>query len=159
MPFYLRTGKRLKGKHSEIVVQFQDVPHSIFPEQKYNVVPNRLTIRLQPDEGVKLSLMAKEPGPGGFDLRPVSLDLSFEETFAIRYPDAYERLLMEVLRGNPALFMRRDEVDAAWRFIDTIIEGWESTNQKVENYVAGSWGPNGSSMLLDRDGRTWYPDE
>ena len=158
VPFYLRTGKRLKDKHSEIVVEFQDVPHSIFPEQKYNVVPNRLTIRLQPDEGVRLSLMAKEPGPGGFDLRPVSLDLSFEETFEFRYPDAYERLLMEVLRGNPALFMRRDEVDAAWRFIDSIIEGWESTNQKVEDYVAGSWGPNGSSLLLDRDGRAWYPD-
>jgi glucose-6-phosphate 1-dehydrogenase len=158
VPFYLRTGKRLKGKHSEIVVQFQDVPHSIFPEQKYDVVPNRLTIRLQPDEGVKLSLMAKEPGPGGFNLRPVSLDLSFEETFELRYPDAYERLLMEVLRGNPALFMRRDEVDAAWKFIDGIIEGWEETSQKVETYVAGSWGPTGSSMLLDRDGRAWYPD-
>jgi glucose-6-phosphate 1-dehydrogenase len=158
VPFYVRTGKRLKGKHSEIVVQFQDVPHSIFPEQKYDVVPNRLTIRLQPDEGVKLTLMAKEPGPGGFNLRPVSLDLSFEETFDLRYPDAYERLLMEVLRGNPALFMRRDEVDAAWKFIDSIVEGWAATNQKVETYVAGSWGPNGSSLLLDRDGRAWYPD-
>ena len=158
VPFYLRTGKRLKSKHSEIVVQFQDVPHSIFPQQKYGVVPNHLTIRLQPDEGVKLSLMAKEPGPGGFNLRPVSLDLSFEETFELRYPDAYERLLMEVLRGSPALFMRRDEVDAAWRFIDGIIEGWEETNQKVETYVAGSWGPTGSSMMLDRDGRAWYPD-
>jgi len=158
VPFYLRTGKRLKGKHSEIIIQFQDVPHSIFPEQKYDVMPNRLTIRLQPDEGVKLSLMAKEPGPGGFDLRPVSLDLSFEETFAIRYPDAYERLLMEVLRGNPALFMRRDEVDAAWNWIDGIIAGWEKSRQKVETYVAGSWGPTASSMLLDRDGRSWYPD-
>ena len=96
--------------------------------------------------------------PGGFNLRPVSLDLSFEETFDLRYPDAYERLLMEVLRGNPALFMRRDEVDAAWKFIDSIVEGWAETNQKVETYVAGSWGPNGSSMLLDRDGRAWYPD-
>jgi glucose-6-phosphate 1-dehydrogenase len=158
VPFYLRTGKRLKGKHSEIVVQFQDVPHSIFPQQKYDVVPNHLTIRLQPDEGVKLSLMAKEPGPGGFNLRPVSLDLSFEETFELRYPDAYERLLMEVLRGSPALFMRRDEVDAAWQFIDGIIDGWEQTNHKVETYVAGSWGPTGSSMMLDRDGRAWYPD-
>ncbi len=158
VPFYVRTGKRLKGKHSEIVVQFQHVPHSIFPEQKYDVVPNRLTIRLQPDEGVELSLMAKEPGPGGFDLRAVSLDLSFEETFGLSYPDAYERLLMEVLRGNPALFMRRDEVDAAWRFIDGIIDGWTANNQKVESYVAGSWGPTASSMLLDRDGRAWYPE-
>jgi glucose-6-phosphate 1-dehydrogenase len=158
VPFYVRTGKRLKGKHSEIVVQFQEVPHSIFPEQKYNVAPNRLTIRLQPDEGVKLSVMAKEPGPGGFDLRPVSLDLSFEETFGARYPDAYERLLMEVLRGNPALFMRRDEVESAWHWIDTIIESWAAANQKVETYVAGSWGPAASSLLLDRDGREWHPD-
>ena len=158
VPFYLRTGKRLKDKHSEIVVEFQDVPHSIFPEQKFDVMPNRLTIRLQPDEGVKLSLMAKEPGPGGFDLRPVSLDLSFEETFGLRYPDAYERLLMEVLRGNPALFMRRDEVDAAWQWVDSIIEGWEQSRQKVETYVAGSWGPTASSVLLDRDDRAWYPD-
>ena len=156
VPFYLRTGKRLKGKHSEIVVQFQDVPHSIFPEQRFNVTPNRLTILLQPDEGVKLSVMAKEPGPGGFELRPVSLDLSFEETFGLRYPDAYERLLMEVLRGNPALFMRRDEVDAAWEWVDGIIDSWETTRQKPETYVAGSWGPSGSSLLLDRDGRSWY---
>ena len=158
VPFYLRTGKRLKAKHSEIVVEFQGVPHSIFNEQNYDVAPNRLSIRLQPDEGVKLDIMAKEPGPGGFDLRPVSLDLSFEETFDLRYPDAYERLLMEVLRGNPALFMRRDEVEAAWTWIDGIIAGWEEGRQKVEQYVAGSWGPTASSMLLDRDGRAWYPD-
>ncbi len=159
VPFYLRTGKRLSGKHSEIVVQFQDVPHSIFPEQKYNVTPNLLRIRLQPDEGVQLSVMAKEPGPGGFDLRPVSLDLSFAETFGVGYPDAYERLLMEVLRGNPALFMRRDEVEAAWNWIDGIIDGWETSKQKVESYVAGSWGPTASSLLLDRDDRAWYSDD
>ncbi|MBT8092460.1 MAG: glucose-6-phosphate dehydrogenase, partial [Gammaproteobacteria bacterium] len=158
VPFYLRTGKRLQAKHSEIVVQFQDVPHSIFPEQRYNISPNLLRIRLQPDEGVQLSIMAKEPGPGGFDLRPVGLDLSFAETFGVGYPDAYERLLMEVLRGNPALFMRRDEVESAWHWIDGIIDGWESARQKVESYVAGSWGPAASSLLLDRDGRAWYSD-
>ena len=159
VPFYLRTGKRLKAKHSEIVVQFQDVPHSIFPEQQYNVSPNLLRIRLQPDEGVQLTVMAKEPGPGGFDLRPVSLDLSFAETFGIGYPDAYERLLMEVLRGNPALFMRRDEVEAAWHWIDGIIDSWQASKQKVESYVAGTWGPTGSSVLLDRDGRSWHHDD
>ena len=159
VPFYLRTGKRLAGKHSEIVVQFQDVPHSIFTGQKYKVSPNLLRIRLQPDEGVQLSVMAKEPGPGGFNLRQVGLDLSFAETFGISYPDAYERLLMEVLRGNPALFMRRDEVEAAWHWIDGIIDGWAATEQKVESYVAGSWGPTASSVLLDRDGRGWSPDE
>jgi glucose-6-phosphate 1-dehydrogenase len=158
VPFYLRTGKRLKAKHSEIVVQFQDIPHSIFPEQKFNVKPNMLRIRLQPDEGVQLSIMAKEPGPGGFDLRPVALDLSFAETFSARYPDAYERLLMEVLRGNPALFMRRDEVEAAWHWVDGVIDSWETSKQKVESYVSGTWGPSGSALLLDRDGRSWIED-
>jgi glucose-6-phosphate 1-dehydrogenase len=160
VPFYLRTGKRLPAKHSEIVVQFEEVPHSIFAEHKFsNVQPNLLRIRLQPDEGVQLSVMAKEPGPGGFNLKPVALDLSFAETFGVRYPDAYERLLMEVLRGNPALFMRRDEIEAAWHWIDGIIEGWAETSQKVESYVAGSWGPTASSLLLDRDGRAWHTDD
>ncbi len=158
VPIYVRTGKRLGAKHSEIVVQFAHVPHSIFPEKRFDISPNRLTIRLQPDEGVKLQLMAKEPGPGGFDLRAVSLDLSFEETFGIRYPDAYERLLMEVFRGNPALFMRRDEVEAAWRWIDGIIAGWNQTDHRVDRYAAGTWGPVSASNLLDRDGRRWYPD-
>lgn len=158
VPFYLRTGKRLKMKYSEIVIQFQRVPHSIFPELNDATGPNRLSIRLQPDEGVKLSLMSKEPGPGGFDLRPVSLNLSFEQTFGGGYPDAYERLLMEVIRGNPALFMRRDEVEFAWRWIDGIIAGWVATNQKVEGYVAGTWGPTAASLLVDRDERHWYPN-
>jgi glucose-6-phosphate 1-dehydrogenase len=158
VPFYLRSGKRLKSKHSEIVVQFENLPHSIFQNLDYDIAPNRLTIRLQPDEGVKLAVMAKEPGPGGFDLRPVSLDLSFEEAFGLRYPDSYERLLMEVLRGYPALFMRRDEVEAAWTWIDQVIGGWQQKRQKVEEYISGSWGPTASSMLLDRDGRAWHPE-
>ncbi|MFT6010297.1 MAG: glucose-6-phosphate 1-dehydrogenase [Candidatus Azotimanducaceae bacterium] len=155
VPFYIRSGKRLAKKHSEIVIQFKSVPHAIFKDASYDTVPNRLSIMLQPDEGVKLTIMAKEPGPGGFDLKPVSLDLSFEETFGVRYPDAYERLLIEVLRGNPALFMRRDEIETAWRWIDDIIAGWEDSRHKLETYVAGSWGPAGSSTMLDRDGRAW----
>ena len=156
VPFFLRTGKRMPEKHSEIVIQFKSVPHSIFGLQ--DTVPNRLSIMLQPDEGVKLKVSAKEPGPGRFTLKPVSLDLSFEDYFGINYPDAYERLVIEVLRGNPALFMRRDEIEAAWAWIDTIIEGWQSQNQKLEEYVAGSWGPSSASLLLDRVGREWYPE-
>lgn len=156
VPFYLRTGKRLHAKYSEIVIQFKPVPHSIFGHS-YTTQPNRLSIKLQPDEGVKLSMMAKEPGPGSFTLKPVSLDLSFEETFGIRYPDAYERLVIEVLRGNPALFMRRDEIEAAWRWIDNILEGWSATEQKVDRYVAGTWGPSSADLLLERDGREWFP--
>lgn len=158
VPFYLRSGKRLKMKYSEIVIQFQEVPHSIFPELTEGSGPNRLSIRLAPDEGVRLSLMTKVPGPGGFEIKPVSLNLSFEEEFGVGYPDAYERLLMEVIRGNPALFMRRDEVEFAWRWIDDIIAGWEDTNQQVEGYVAGTWGPTAASLLIDRDDRSWYPD-
>ena len=158
VPFYLRTGKRLKQKYSEIVVQFKEVPHSIFPELTDKGTANRLSIRLQPDEGVKLSLMLKDPGPGGFDLRPVSLDLSFGDASGARYPDAYERLLIEIIRGNPSLFMRRDEVEFAWGWIDEIVAGWEESSQRVEPYVAGTWGPTASSLMLDRDNRTWFPD-
>ncbi|MEM9743731.1 MAG: glucose-6-phosphate dehydrogenase [Pseudomonadota bacterium] len=155
VPFYLRTGKRLKVKHSEITIQFKPVPHSIFPESSYAIEPNRLSILLQPDEGVQLKVMAKKPGPGSFDLRPVSLDLSFEETFGIRYPDAYERLLIEVLRGNPALFMRRDEVEGAWQWVDRILAGWRDEGTPPETYAAGTWGPTLSTQLLERDGRSW----
>jgi glucose-6-phosphate 1-dehydrogenase len=147
----------LPAKHSEIVIQFKPVPHSIFGDVGYTAQPNRLSIMLQPDEGVKLTMMAKKPGPGGFTLRPVSLDLSFEETFGIRYPDAYERLVIEVLRGNPALFMRRDEIETAWCWIDDILQGWRSTDQKLESYGAGSWGPSAADLLLEREGREWFP--
>ncbi|MGD9021586.1 MAG: glucose-6-phosphate dehydrogenase, partial [Lysobacterales bacterium] len=157
VPFYLRTGKRLRQKYSEIVVQFKEVPYSIFPELTGSENANRLSIRLQPDEGVKLGVMLKDPGPG-FELQKASLDLSFADPSGTRYPDAYERLLVEVLRGDPALFMRRDEVEAAWGWIDAIIEGWKSAGQPVENYVAGTWGPTAASLMLDRDGRTWFPD-
>jgi len=157
VPFYLRTGKRLKQKYSEIVIQFKEVPYSIFPELCDTRNANRLSIRLQPDEGVKLSVMLKDPGPGDFHLRPASLDLSFMEASGARYPDAYERLLIEIIRGNPALFMRRDEVEFAWRWIDEIIAGWEVSSQPVEGYVAGTWGPTAASLMLDRDHRSWFP--
>ena len=114
MPFYLRTGKRMDRRVSEIVIQFKAVPHPMFPGSEGANEPNRLVIQLQPDEGMRLHMTAKEPGPGGIRLRPVSLDLSYAETFQRRSPDAYERLLMDVVRGNPTLFMRRDEVEAAW---------------------------------------------
>ena len=157
VPFYLRTGKRLPAKHSEIVIQFKPVPHSIFTESTRLAQPNRLSIMLQPNEGMKLTTVAKEPGPGRFLLRPVSLDLSFEETFGVRYHDAYERLVIEVLRGNPALFMRRDEIEAAWAWIDGIVEGWARREQKLESYAAGTWGPSASDLLIERDGYAWFP--
>ena len=155
VPFYLRTGKRLPAKHSEILIQFKPVPHGIFGNASAEAQSNRLSIMLQPNEGVKLNIMAKEPGPGQFALKPVSLDLSFEEAFGVHYHDAYERLVIEVLRGNPALFMRCDEIESAWRWIDTIIDGWQQTGQKMDTYSAGTWGPTAASMLLDRENRAW----
>jgi glucose-6-phosphate 1-dehydrogenase len=158
-PIYLRTGKRLAVKSSEIVIQFSPVAHSIFPSDSGELTANRLTIKLQPDEGVQLSLVTKEPGPGGFQLRSLPLNLSFSDAFDVHYPDAYERLLMEVLRGNPALFMRRDEVEAAWEWVDQVIDSWKQARMPVQPYVAGSWGPSDSLTLLDRDQRAWQENE
>ncbi len=102
--------------------------------------------------------MAKDPGPGGLRLRNVPLNLSYAETFTLRYPDAYERLLMDVVRGNATLFMRRDEVAAAWRWIDPILSGWQARQQTLRPYTAGSWGPADAVALIARDERSWFED-
>ncbi len=158
VPFYLRTGKRLPARASEIVIQFRHIPHSIFPANANQITPNRLVVRLQPDEGVKLLLTTKDPGPGGMRLRTAPLNLSFAETFKTRYPDAYERLLMDVVRGNPTLFMRRDEVEAAWSWIEPILDGWAEQGEQPKAYTAGTWGPSAAIALIERDGRTWYEE-
>jgi glucose-6-phosphate 1-dehydrogenase len=155
VPFYLRTGKRLPQRFSEIVVGFRRVPHVIFDADSDSVPPNRLVIRVQPDEGIKLWLMIKEPGPGGVRLQHVPLDMSFAKTFSAPSADAYERLLMDALRGNASLFMRRDEVEAAWRFIDPIREAWARSPDSPRPYAAGTWGPAAAIALIERDGRTW----
>lgn len=154
VPFYLRTGKRMAERRSEIVIQFKPAPHSIFGEHKQAV--NRLVIRLQPDEGVRLFVQIKEPGPGGLRIKSLPLDLSYAENFTARYPDAYERLLMDVVRGNLSLFMRRDEVEAAWSWVDGLIESWEASEDPIETYSAGSNGPSAADFLLRQDGRTWW---
>ncbi|MBI1365584.1 MAG: glucose-6-phosphate dehydrogenase [Alphaproteobacteria bacterium] len=156
VPFYLRTGKRMSERKSEIVIQFKDVAHSIVGKEAGKLAPTRLVIRLQPDEGVKLLLMTKEPGPGGLRLRYVPLNLSYAATFTERYPDAYERLLMAVVRGDLGLFMRRDEVEAAWSWVDGILEAWENDGGRVLPYPAGTDGPNRAAVLLGRDGREWF---
>jgi glucose-6-phosphate 1-dehydrogenase len=140
---------------SEIVVQFKDVPHSIFPGGS----PNRLVLRLQPEEGIRLHIMAKEPGAGEVMLKPVPMSLSFGETFGTRVPEAYERLLGDVLAGNPTLFMRRDEVEAAWRWIDPILAAWDASCELPEPYAAGTSGPSGAHELLGRSGRSWHEEE
>jgi glucose-6-phosphate 1-dehydrogenase len=155
VPFYLRTGKRLPQRVSDIEVAFRPVPHAIFDGMTNKIPANRLVIRLQPDEGIKLWLMIKEPGPGGMRLQHVPLDMSFAETFTGHVPEAYERLVMDVIRGNQSLFMRRDEVEAAWRWIDPIREAWSRSPEPPRPYIAGTWGPASAIALVERDGRTW----
>ncbi|MFC7496568.1 MULTISPECIES: glucose-6-phosphate dehydrogenase [unclassified Nocardioides] len=155
VPFYLRTGKRMDRRASEIVVVFKEPPHSMFPGAEGATAPNRLHILVQPDEGMRLHLTAKEPGPGGYRLRPVSLDLSYAAAFDARLPDAYERLLMDVMKGNPTLFMRRDEVEAAWTWTEPILRRWAGSPDRPKRYPAGTTGPTAAAMLLERDGRTW----
>jgi glucose-6-phosphate 1-dehydrogenase len=152
VPFYLRTGKRLAERRSEIVVSFRPPPHALFEGR---MKANELVLRLQPDEGVEMWLQIKEPGPGGLRVKTVPLDLSYDEQFSVRYPDAYERLLLDVVRGNLSLFMRRDEVEAAWAFVDGVLQAWEAIELKPVFYAAGSAGPVEADLMLDRDGRRW----
>jgi glucose-6-phosphate 1-dehydrogenase len=159
VPFYLRTGKRLPQRVSEIMVQFKQVPHNIFLKTAGGLQPNRLVLRLQPDEGVKLWLSVKEPGPGGLRFKYVPLDMSFAEAFSVRQPEAYERLIMDVVRGNQTLFMRRDEVAAAWRFVDPILDHWKEIADEPKPYTSGTWGPTAAIALIERDHRTWYESE
>ncbi len=155
VPFYLRTGKRLAGRVSEIVVAFRPIPHSVFGEGAGPIEANRLVIRLQPNEGVRLFLMVKDPGPGGMRLQHVPLDMSFASVFNVRNPDAYERLVMDVVRGNQTLFMRRDEVEAAWSWIDPIHDAWAVSRDGPKSYTSGTWGQSAAIALIERDGRTW----
>ena len=156
VPFYLRTGKRMAERVSEICIQFKPIPHSIFDHAEGAPKANKLIIRLQPDEGVKLMMMIKDPGPGGMRLREVPLNLSFADTFTERTPEAYERLLMDVIRGSQTLFMRRDELEAAWMWVDPILQAWDRASEPPQTYTAGTWGPSGAIALIERDGRTWY---
>lgn len=156
VPFYLRTGKRLARRFSEIVVQFRDVPHTIFAGLEGQIVSNKLVLRVQPDEAVELIVMIKDPGPGGMRLRQVPLDMCFAEEFEVRHADAYERLLMDVVRGDLTLFMSRDEVEAAWDWVDPVIEGWNNGGEMPATYAAGSWGPEQADGLLEKDGRRWH---
>jgi len=156
-PFYLRTGKKMRGRLSEIVVQFRQTPHQIFSDLVTPVPPNALVIRLQPDEGITLSITTKDPGPGGFRMRETPLDMSFtgEDEDGFRMPDAYERLVMDVVRGNQTLFMRRDEVEAAWAWIDPIMAAWDDSRSKPEEYDPGGDGPVEAMELVMRDGNRW----
>ena len=161
VPFYLRTGKRMPNRQSEILIQFKPVAHSIFGRRGRNngLEPNTLIIRLQPEENIRLLIMAKEPGldRGGVKLQEVGLDVSLSQAFAgERRRIAYERLLLDLLEGDPTLFVRRDEVEAQWAWIDSIIDGWKSAGMKPASYASGNWGPSSAIALIERDGASWH---
>ncbi|OWK28551.1 glucose-6-phosphate dehydrogenase [Sphingomonas mucosissima] len=161
VPFYLRTGKRMPTRRSEIAIQFKPVPHSMFSGRGGLLQPNMLIIRLQPEEYIQLLVMAKEPGldRDGIRLREVPLNLSLDAEFAgKRRRIAYERLLLDLIEGDQTLFVRRDEVEAQWTWIDAIREGWKANDMKPKHYTAGTWGPAASIALTERDGVSWQDD-
>jgi glucose-6-phosphate 1-dehydrogenase len=155
-PFYLRTGKRMRNRMSEIAIVFRAPPHMIFAGSD-EPRGNTLVIRLQPDEGITLRTTIKDPGPGGMRLTEVSLDMTFADALegGPRPQDAYERLIMDVIRGDQTLFMRGDEVEAAWAWIDPAIQAWEDGHQAPAAYDVGGSGPEDALMLLHRDRRRW----
>ncbi|WP_292933208.1 glucose-6-phosphate dehydrogenase [Noviherbaspirillum sp.] len=154
IPFFLRTGKRMPKRSSQIVVEFTNPPFSIFPDASHGVA-NRLVIELQPDEAIRLQIMAKQPG-SGMSMRPVTLNLDLQSAFPQRRAEAYERLLIDVIRGRLTHFMRRDELEAAWEWVEPIIDGWTRLGENPHSYAAGSWGPSAASALLARDGFVWH---
>jgi glucose-6-phosphate 1-dehydrogenase len=160
VPFYIRTGKRLPEKMSQIIIHFKPAPHYIFDPDQKHLANNKLIIRLQPDEGMALKILTKDQGlDKGMRLRQGPLELTFSETFDTnRIPDAYERLLWEIMRGNQYLFVRRDEVEHAWRWVDQIIRNWHDSGEPPKRYAAGTWGPVASIAMITRDGRSWYED-
>jgi glucose-6-phosphate 1-dehydrogenase len=159
VPFVLRTGKRMPERRTEIVIQFKPVPHSIFGgAAEADLVANRLVIALQPDEDISLTIMNKRPGLGDIRLQPLPLSLSLSRTLGEdggRRRIAYERLLLDALRGDQTLFVRRDEVEAAWTFVDGVADAWDEADLAPRPYPAGSWGPPGAFALIERTGRAW----
>ncbi len=153
VPFYIRTGKRMKKKSTEIIVQFKSMQSILYFEEK-EVLPNMLVIKIQPTEGIFLQFNAKEPGTHR-NIIPVQMDFCQNCQVGINSPEAYERLLSDVLKGDTTLFTRWDEVEYAWKFVDQILESWNDNDPVFPNYEPGSWGPEGSNMLLQKDVRNW----
>jgi glucose-6-phosphate 1-dehydrogenase len=155
MPFYLRTGKFLPQKLSEVVVRFRSPPLTLFQKQcDAPVYPNDLVIRVQPDEGISWRLNGKVPG-GQLNIKPVALDFLYKTTFNVEPPEAYERLIFDAMVGDQTLFIRGDEAEAAWAVIDPIEKGWEKSKTAPEQYKPGSWGPKRAMDLIELDGRRW----
>jgi glucose-6-phosphate 1-dehydrogenase len=159
VPIYLRTGKRLPSRVTEVAMQFQRVPHLPFAAaEARGLHPNSLVLRIQPDEGICLRFGAKVPGQG-YTVRSVAMNFSYADSFAERPHDGYERLLLDALIGDPTLFIRSDEAEAAWRLCDPILDAWAEGGGGLAPYPAGSWGPAEGDRLLERAGRTWRRPE
>jgi glucose-6-phosphate 1-dehydrogenase len=159
VPFYLRTGKRMPARDTEIFIQFRDVPYSIFASRGATTKPNKLIIGLQPEETISLHLMSKTPGldRGGMRLREIPLDIGLANAFSeYRRRIAYERLLLDLIEGDPTLFVRRDEVEAQWAWIDRIRAAWAEKGIAPRSYAAGTWGPSAAIALTERDGISWH---
>jgi len=155
VPFYVRTGKRLPRRATEVALQFHSVPHLPFePAEARGLLPNSLVVRIQPDEGISLEFGAKVPGQG-FTVRSVAMDFSYSDSFPEKPHDGYERLILDALIGDPTLFIRSDEAESAWRVCDPILEAWHEGAGPLATYAAGSWGPTAAARLLDREGRRW----
>jgi glucose-6-phosphate 1-dehydrogenase len=157
VPFFLRTGKRMQTRRSQIIIDFAQSAFSIFAQQPAAAQPNRLVITLQPEESIQLHMMAKQPG-SGMNLKPVHLNLDLESAMTGRRAEAYERLLVDVIKGRLTHFMRRDELEAAWKWADPILAGWEQLGDVPRPYVSGTWGPAASSALMAREGGTWFEE-
>jgi len=158
VPFFLRTGKRLADRVAEIVVNFRQVPHSALGPSALRPGANRIVIRLQPNESIRLYCLAKQPGEG-MQLQSVHLDLAFDQFFKVERMDAYERLLLDVIHGRLALFVRRDEQEAAWRWVEPILNEWGAQRNPPKPYAAGTWGPAASSAMLAQHDTCWLEEE
>lgn len=156
VPFFLRTGKRMQKRQSEIIIEFADQPFSIFGTSA-NHEPNRLIISLQPTESIQLEMMVKEPG-SGMNMHPVKLGLDLQSSSDKRRAEAYERLLLDVIKGRLTHFMRRDELEAAWMWVEPILQGWQALDDRPRPYSAGSWGPAASSALMAREHLSWFEE-
>jgi glucose-6-phosphate 1-dehydrogenase len=156
VPIYIRTGKRLPKRCTEVTVQFKRVPHQLYkPSETQGLVPNRLTIRIQPDEGISMKIASKVPGASS-KLASVDMGFTYNDAFDIELPDAYERLIADCITGDSTLFIRRDEIEESWRIVDSITSAWQKTGaDKIYPYPAGTWGPKEADALIERDGRSW----
>jgi glucose-6-phosphate 1-dehydrogenase len=155
VPFYIRAGKRLPRQVTEVNIQFKGAPLTLFRSSTRKPEPNRLRLRIQPDAEIALMVELKRPGTVN-DLVPIELDMYYQQTFQAPLKDAYERLLLDAFNGDAVLFMREDEIDAAWRVVDPLLAYWRSEPADFPNYAAGTWGPEASDELLDRDDRKWF---